>query len=517
MGMIALSYAGLTHPGKVREANEDSIRVDPARGFAMVADGVGGAKGGATASAMTVEIVQRAMAEELDRLMTQPGVDEVTARERLAAQVQRALASASLAVHTRGRGERELKGMATTSVVAQIVGNWAVVAHVGDSRVYLVRGGVCYQLTEDHSLARDLLARGAITAADADNYVHNVIVRAVGMQPTVAADLVTFELAPDDVLVLCSDGLTDVVSADEIRQAVLSLAPEAAAAALIDRANAGGGPDNISVALVRVSSAAPPARASMEQQIGMLRHIALFRELTFQEAARVLACTRERRVAANDVVFREGDPGDRFYLVTDGAVVVSQRGTGLTTIESGGHFGELALITDAVRSATVHAVRPTTLLAIDRDAFVQLVRQDHALAVKLLWGLLRFLGERVKDLSSQVSWITRCRRRRRSSSRCAAGCPRSPAPRRCSRSRPCSSSSSGCPVARRTSSARWRRCSRSAARSRRSTCSPTRAGPWSSVTTRSSCRARRCAAAAASGSATPTSPSSGWATPAPRP
>ena len=118
----------------------------------------------------------------------------------------------------------------------------------------------------------------------------------------------------------------------------------------------------------------------------------------------MLACAHERRVAANEIVFREGEPGDRFYLVTDGAVVVSQRDTTLTTIERGGHFGELALITDAVRSATVHATRPTTLLAIERDAFVHLVRQDHGLAVKLLWGLLQQLAGRVKDLSAQVSW-----------------------------------------------------------------------------------------------------------------
>jgi serine/threonine protein phosphatase PrpC len=372
--MIALRYAGVTHPGQVRDANEDTIRLDPGRGFAMVADGVGGALGGATASNMAAEIVARQLAEEHDRVVADPRIDLVRGRELLSARLRSALGDASLAIHTRGQTERGLRGMASTSVVVQILGSWALVGHVGDSRVYLVRGGTAYQLTEDHSLARDLVARGMITAAEAEHYVHNVILRAVGLRPTVEVDVVAFELAPDDVLVLCSDGLSDVVSADEVRQLALSGAPDAVAAALVDRANAAGGPDNISVALVRVSSTAPPVRASVEHQIGLLRHVALFRELTFQEAARVLACAHERRVAADEIVFREGDPGDRFYLVTDGAVVVSQRQTGLTTIERGGHFGELALITDAVRSATVRATRPTTLLAIERDAFVHLVR-----------------------------------------------------------------------------------------------------------------------------------------------
>lgn len=404
MQPVSLAFAGATHPGRMREANEDSLRLDPARGFAMVADGVGGALGGATASSMAADIVYGHMADELQQVFAEPGLDEARARERLAARLRASLGEASLAVHTRGQSEPSLRGMATTAVVVQILGTWALVGHVGDSRVYLVRGGALYPLTEDHSLARDLLARGAITAEDAANYPHNVIVRAVGMRPAVEVDLVAFELAPDDVLVLCSDGLTDVVEDDEVRQFALADLPERVAPALVDRANAGGGPDNITVAMVRVSSSAPPARASVEAQIGMLRHVALFRELSFQEAARVLAYAQERRVGTNEVVFREGEPGDKFYLVTDGAVVVSQRNTGLTTIERGGHFGELALMTDAVRSATVHATRPTTLLAIDRDAFVHLVRQDHALGVKLLWGLTRQLAERVKDLSSQVSW-----------------------------------------------------------------------------------------------------------------
>jgi len=209
------------------------------------------------------------------------------------------------------------------------------------------------------------------------------------------------------VLVLCSDGLSDVVSTDEINRLAHSDTPEAVAAALVARANAAGAPDNVSVALVRVASNAPPAGASVEVLIGLLRDVGLFRELTFQEAARVLAHAGERRLGADEVVFHEGDPGDRFYLVTDGEVMVSQRDTGLTTIGRGGHFGELALITNAVRSATVRATRPTTLLGIDRDTFVHLVRDDHNLAVKLLWALLHQLADRVKDLSAVVAWTAR--------------------------------------------------------------------------------------------------------------
>lgn len=405
--MVTLEYGGATHAGRVRTDNEDTIRIDPARGFAMVADGVGGGAAGAQASAMAADIVHAHLAAEVDRIAADPGVDDAGGRAHLTAHLRRAIEAASLAIHQRGQSDIALRGMATTAVVVLAWRGWTVVGHVGDSRVYLLRGGARYQLTEDHSMARELLARGAITAEEAAAMPRNVIIRALGLQPTVEVDVVAFEIAPEDVFVLCSDGLSDLVPDDGIQALALGEAPALAAQALVEAANTAGGTDNISAVLLRAAAGGPPARASIELQVDMLRHIALFANLTFSEAARVLACATERGIREGDVIFREGDPGDRFYLVAEGAVVISTGGTGLTTIERGGHFGELALITDAPRSATAHAVAPTSLLALDRDALVWLVRHDHILAVKLLWALLGTLAERVKDLSAQVALAPR--------------------------------------------------------------------------------------------------------------
>ena len=118
----------------------------------------------------------------------------------------------------------------------------------------------------------------------------------------------------------------------------------------------------------------------------------------------MLGFVYELRVTTDELVFLEGEAGDWFCIVAEGEVEVSQHGVVLTTIERGGHFGELALITDAVRSATVRAVRPTTLLTISREAIAWLVSHDHALATKILWGLLANLAERVKTLSTQLTW-----------------------------------------------------------------------------------------------------------------
>jgi hypothetical protein len=293
--------------------------------------------------------------------------------------------------------------MASTGVMAQMLGDWLLVGHVGDSRAYLIRDDALHQITEDHSLARTLLARGAITPAEAANYPQNVIVRAIGPQPTVEPDVVCFDLLPRDVILLCSDGLSGPVSEPEIARLVAAGPPSAAVMALIERANQCGGPDNISAIVGRATGAMPASPVvRMENAVEMLRDIFLFQSLTFQEPARVLALVQELRFAAGQVLFREGDPGDALLIVAEGEVEISHRGMAVTTIPRGGHFGELGLVAEGVRSASARALKPTIVLSLGRDALFHIVRHDGDLAAKLLWGLVRNLGDRVKTLSSEL-------------------------------------------------------------------------------------------------------------------
>jgi serine/threonine protein phosphatase PrpC len=336
-------------------------------------------------------------------LLAEAASEEVM-RRRMIARMDSALQDASSIIHARGLADRSLRGMATTSVVVQIVNTWVLIGHVGDSRVYLIRGGRAYQLTGDHSLGRMLFARGAITAEEADNLPNNVIVRALGLQPAVEVDFINFELLPGDVLLMCTDGLSDPVTVPEMLDILARSSPAAAAAALVERANHNGGPDNITAGLIYVSGEAPAPAIGMELQVELLQHVTLFRDLTFQEAARMLGFVVEQRLDAGHVVFGEGDHGTWFYIVAEGAVDVSQRGVHLTTIQRGGHFGELGLITDAIRSATVRTREPTVLLAISAESILWLVRHDHALAIKLLWGMLGSMADRIKALSTQLTW-----------------------------------------------------------------------------------------------------------------
>lgn len=217
-----------TDLGKVREGNEDSYLVDPPLLLYAVADGMGGHRGGEVASKLALETV-----ESLARQGT----------GTLAEQVH----EANHAVYERSQKDRRVTGMGTTVTAARIVDDALHLAHVGDSRAYLLRAGAFRQLTEDHTLVNRMVKAGEITAGEADVHPHrNVLTRAIGTEPEVEVDEADVALMDGDRLLLCSDGLFGMVTEDQI-QAILETEPDPQRAAdrLIRAANRAGGIDNI--------------------------------------------------------------------------------------------------------------------------------------------------------------------------------------------------------------------------------------------------------------------------------
>ncbi|MCA1816818.1 MAG: Stp1/IreP family PP2C-type Ser/Thr phosphatase [Acidobacteria bacterium] len=261
---LRVSSSVLTDPGCVRETNEDSARVfnpnDPAlvadKGvLAVVADGMGGHAAGEVASRIAVETVGRVYYAE-------PG----GAREALT----RAFAAANAEIFAAARADEELRGMGTTCTALALVGGAAHAAHVGDSRLYLLRGGEIYQLTEDHSAVMELVKRGVITPEEARRHEDkNVILRALGTTPSVEVEAWDEPLAArdGDTFLLCSDGLCDLVGDEELRDLTLASADtHEACEKLVARARERGGHDNITVAVIALASAAEfgAARAPRE-------------------------------------------------------------------------------------------------------------------------------------------------------------------------------------------------------------------------------------------------------------
>ena len=243
-----LEVAAITHPGRVRSHNEDCISADARLGFAVLADGMGGHNAGEVASRMAVELVSARLASH--RTAGNP----VDAR-RAEALIAEHAAHANAALLQAARTHAEYDGMGTTLVAVLWHGEGVTFGHVGDSRLYVLRRGELRQLTRDHSMVQEQLECGVISAEAARVAPNrNVLTRAVGIDPETRADVYTCAVEDGDLYLLCSDGLTDMLPDEALRETLVSCGTRIGAGAqrLVEQANASGGVDNISVILVRV-------------------------------------------------------------------------------------------------------------------------------------------------------------------------------------------------------------------------------------------------------------------------
>ncbi len=245
---------GMTDIGRRRTSNEDAHLTDDRLGLYVVADGMGGHAAGEVASQETVDTIMgmvRRGHEAVARLEREgPTVDNQRAVQRL---LESAVQAATYMVFAIAENDPEQKGMGTTVSALLLAGDYAVIAQVGDSRIYLVREGDAYQLTEDHTLVAWQLKQGLISETEAALSPHkNVITRAVGSRDYVQVDTHFLEVGPGDRFLLCSDGLHGYVQDQEIGP-ILDLGARTAAARLIDMANQRGGRDNITAVVVELS------------------------------------------------------------------------------------------------------------------------------------------------------------------------------------------------------------------------------------------------------------------------
>jgi PPM family protein phosphatase len=229
--------AVVSDTGRRRRRNEDQYVCVPP--LFAVADGMGGAQAGEVASGLAAAVLNEAAGEE-------------RGEERVAALIQ----EANRRVFQRSSEDETTSGMGTTMTVALVDGDSIAFGHVGDSRAYRVRGQQLEQLTDDHSLVGELVRSGRLSPEEAESHPQrSVITRALGTEPDVDVDTFTVEAEPGDVYLICSDGLTDMVSPREIQALLVQHGSDldAAARSLVDAANAGGGEDNITVVLFQIA------------------------------------------------------------------------------------------------------------------------------------------------------------------------------------------------------------------------------------------------------------------------
>jgi protein phosphatase len=253
LGQARVLASGVSDVGRKRTHNEDSFAIVEGEHLYLVADGMGGHSSGEVASRMAIETMSEFFAAtSADPEATWPyKMDKTRGYEenRLVTGIK----LANRRIFEAAQRETRLHGMGTTMVALLAVRDACLIGHVGDSRVYRMRGGALEQLTEDHSLLNDYIKMKSMTQDEIENFPHkNVIVRALGMKETVKVDALYDKPRPGDLYILCTDGLCGPASDEEIKELVLKHKDlRECSQALVDRANEKGGPDNVTVVLCR--------------------------------------------------------------------------------------------------------------------------------------------------------------------------------------------------------------------------------------------------------------------------
>ncbi len=392
-----------THVGKVRSSNEDSHLVDEVLQLYVVCDGMGGHASGEVASELASRKFREVLVEQ--RAVISAFARGEANRKDILKILVRAVEESCATVFQEGRRDPTHRGMGTTLVALLIAGSRGFMAHVGDSRLYLLRDDVVHQLSEDHSLINELLKRGRVSRDQVQQmHVKNAITRAVGIQENVEVDTLDFELVPGDQFLVCSDGLHGYLEDNELPKLFREFVQSNVAERLVEVANERGGKDNITAIVVSLPKDADTGAKKTRElalRLDTLHRVPVFRSLTYQELVSVLNVTRVRTVATGEMITPEGGESEDFNVILSGRVTLQSESAQLGTLFAGEHFGEQALIDRAPSVYAFVAAEETTLMSVRRRDFFELVRNDHDLAIKTLWGLLSVVGDRVRRLQSQ--------------------------------------------------------------------------------------------------------------------
>jgi len=258
---------GVSDTGRIREHNEDTIGTDGDIGLVVLADGMGGYKAGEVASGITVRTVMGLLKDAVDREdLSLP--DTETKLSRPGILLRDAIQRANKLIYQTARTQTHCEGMGTTVVAGLFFDDKLTIAHVGDSRLYRFRSGRLEQVTRDHSLLQELITRGFYTPEEAQRAAaKNYVTRALGVESTVDVEVTELPAQKEDLFLLCSDGLSDMVEDDDIQLTINTFGAnlETLAKQLILLSNDNGGRDNVSVVLVRVLDAFPAQRGVIDR------------------------------------------------------------------------------------------------------------------------------------------------------------------------------------------------------------------------------------------------------------
>jgi serine/threonine protein phosphatase PrpC len=354
---------------------------------------------------MAVAAVREFVAVRRDVLHAHAANAGATPAAEVARLLGDAVSAAGRAVFSASTTEAERRGMGTTLTALLICADRAFLAHVGDSRAYLVRGGRATQMTRDHSLIEELVLAGQITREESRqpelDRLRCVLARAVGVASDVAVDVLDLELLPGDQFLLCSDGLSHYMPEEEIC-AVLLGGLEAAVERLIRTANERGGHDNITAVAIRCESSDPvdvDRLRTHDRKAAALAGVPLLRALDPRELLHIAVVADTLEFDPGAVVMREDQPIPALFVVMEGRVRLSRNGRPTGEIGPGGYIGDSALVDRWIAAPTAVAVQRSRLARLTRDTLIAVSRREPEVSSKIVTAFARGAAERLRPVT----------------------------------------------------------------------------------------------------------------------
>lgn len=396
---------GVTDIGSVRKSNEDFYLIDEDLSLFIVCDGVGGSLCGEVASEVSARTIREGVQKHRAVIERYSQEKSKAHRDAVAQMLQAAVQAANAKIWAVSESDERKRGMCTTTDVLLLAGDHAFLAHVGDSRIYLLRDGKVHQLTSDHKVAEEMQKQGLWTAEDAlKSGYSNVLTRAVGAQKYVQCDTLLVELNKGDTFLVCSDGLHNYFKGNEFAEYATKVDLPRLPQEMIKFAKEHGGRDNITAVVVRMDEQVHTSVAfDALKKTETLGKVPLFKYLTYSELMQVLSLVRMQTFSGGHELMREGGMGDEMYIIVSGSVEVLKGGQVLAKRGKGEIFGDMGLFDNAPRSATVRTAESTTAMSITRKELLTLLRRDSQIAVKFLWSLNQELSSRLRRTSQELA------------------------------------------------------------------------------------------------------------------
>jgi PPM family protein phosphatase len=323
-GIMKILSQASTDIGRKKRSNEDTYLIDQDLKLYIVADGMGGHAAGEVASAQAAESARSIISTGVGELLSW---DQETTRRKLLQLIETAVRQAGRDIYAMAEQDISKRGMGTTVSLLLLTPTRGYIAHVGDSRIYLIRDEEVFQLTEDHSLIWELIRSKKLTPEEAETSPYrNALTRAVGVYADVEVDSLDFEIAEGDRFLLCSDGLSNYLESENEILDVLEEGPfNMSPSRFVDLANMRGGKDNITSLMIHIESRGDHTD-DIAFRLNILRKMPIFEHLEYVELIEVLNVSSQKQLPAGAEIFAEGESGDEMFVILDGRVSIQKGG-----------------------------------------------------------------------------------------------------------------------------------------------------------------------------------------------